>query len=70
MEVMRTTDIQESSDTRDTLCMFGGAALMILGAGLILSSPTIRKYLGGFDVSNLLRNMAPDFQRYLKLKSM
>ena len=70
MELMRAADVQDSSDTGDTLLMFGGAALVLLGAGLILSNPTIRKHLGGFDVSNLLRNVAPDFQRYLKLKTM
>ena len=70
MEMMRTADIEESSDTRDMLLIFGGAALVLLGAGLILSNGTVRKHLGGFDIGNLMRNMAPDVQRYLKLKAM
>jgi hypothetical protein len=35
------------STDKGTLYMFGGAALMLLGApGLILSIPVVRRYLG------------------------
>ena len=30
---------------KDTLYMLGGVALMVFGAGLILSNPTIRRYM-------------------------
>jgi hypothetical protein len=45
-------------------------ALVLLGTGMILSSPAIRKYLGGLNVGSLLQTAAPDFERYLKLKAM
>ena len=69
MELMHVAD-DGAGETRDTLLMFGGAALVLLGAGLILSNPVVKKYLGGMNVSGLLQAAAPDFQRYLKLKSM
>lgn len=69
MDLMHMAD-EGSGDTRDTLMMFGGAALILLGAGMILSNPVIRKYLGGMNMSNLLQAAAPDLQRYLKLKAM
>jgi len=64
------SDNHESAEARDTILMFGGAALMMLGAGLILTTPIVRKYLGGLNVANLLQGAAPDFERYLKLKAM
>ncbi len=68
MELMHADS--ETSETRDTLLLFGGAALVLLGSGLILSNPVVKKYLGGMNVSSLLQAAAPDFQRYLKLKAM
>jgi len=44
--------------------------LMVLGAGLILSTPMVRRMLGGVGVGNLISAAAPDFERYLKLRSM
>ncbi len=60
----------EEAETRDTLYLMGGAALMVLGAGLILSTPTVRRMLGGVGLGNLISAAAPDFERYLKLRSM
>jgi hypothetical protein len=68
MDLMHISD--EEGNTRDTLLMFGGAALVLLGTGLILSNKVVRKYLGGLNVSSLLQAAAPDLQRYLKLKAM
>ena len=31
---------------RETMYLFGGAAMVLFGAGLILSNPTVRRYLG------------------------
>ncbi len=50
--------------------MFGGAALMLLGAGLILSNPQVRRYLGNVNLGDLVEGALPDFERYLKLRSM
>ena len=40
----------ERGSDRDTLYMLGGVALMVFGAGLILSNPTIRRYMSRFGV--------------------
>jgi hypothetical protein len=61
---------EDDNDTRDTLMLLSGAALVIFGAGLILSTPAVRKLLGGVGIGSLLQAAGPDFQRYLKLKAM
>jgi hypothetical protein len=66
----RVPENQNSDDTRDTLMLLSGAALVIFGAGLILSTPPVRKLLGGVGIGTLLSAAGPDFQRYLKLKAM
>jgi hypothetical protein len=55
---------------RDTLYMLGGVAMIVFGAGLILSNPIARKYLGQLGVGNLAQAALPDLDRYLKLRSM
>jgi len=55
---------------KDTLYMLGGVAMIVFGAGLILSNPIARKYLGQFGVGNLAQVALPDLDRYLKLRSM
>jgi len=70
MEMMHSNGNRDSDEARDTLLMFGGVALMMMGAGLVLTSPIVRRYLGGLNVAGLLQSAAPDFERYLKLKSM
>jgi len=70
MQAMRAFDDHDSAEARDTILMFGGMALMLLGAGLVLTSPGVRKYLGGFSISKLFQDAAPDLERYLRLKAM
>jgi hypothetical protein len=60
----------EAAESRDTLYLLGGAALIVLGAGLILSTPMVRRMLGGVGIPGLISAAAPDFERYLKLRSM
>jgi len=43
---------------------------VVFGAGLILSTPIIRRYLGGGGVGNMVHAAIPDIQRYMKLRSM
>jgi hypothetical protein len=62
--------ISEAAENRDTLYLLGGAALIVFGAGLMLSTPVVRKMLGGVGIGNLLSAAGPDFERYLKLRSM
>jgi hypothetical protein len=63
-------DTNHSGTDKDTLYMLGGAALVLFGAGLILSNPLVRRYLGQFGVGNLVQSALPDVDRYLKLRSM
>jgi hypothetical protein len=60
----------EVTTDRDTLFMLSGVAFIVFGAGLILSNPLVRKYLGQVGVGNLAQNALPDIERYLKLRSM
>lgn len=67
----RLHDVREGdSSGKDTLYMLGGVALVVFGAGLILSNPTVRKYLGQMGVGGLITSAVPDVERYLKLRSM
>lgn len=69
MEVIRSGH-GRSDESRDNLLLFGGGALVLLGAGLILSNSAVRKHLGGLNIVSLIRAIAPDVERYLKLKAM
>lgn len=50
--------------------MLGGVACIVFGAGLILSNPMVRRYLGQVGLGNLVQDALPDLDRYLKLRSM
>ena len=60
----------ESGTDKDTLYMLGGLACIVFGAGLILSNPIVRKYLGQMGVGSLVQGALPDLDRYIKLRSM
>jgi hypothetical protein len=59
-----------NSTDKETLYMLGGLALVVFGAGLILSNPTIRKYMGEIGIGGLAQNIVPDVERYFKLRAM
>ena len=59
-----------TGNDKDTLYMLGGIALMLFGAGLILSNPNIRRYMSNFGVGNLATAVIPDVERYFKLRAM
>ena len=69
MDAIGTTGENGLSD-RDTLLLFGGAACLVFGAGLILSSGMSRRLLGDVDAGSLLQAAVPDVQRYLRLRGM
>lgn len=69
MELLGTNANGNGVD-KDTLYMLGGIALMIFGAGLILSNPVVRRYMGQLGMGNLANAALPDFERYLKLRAM
>jgi hypothetical protein len=68
-------DLMESTangigNEKDTLYLLGGVALVVFGAGLILSNPSIRRYMSQFGVGSLATAVIPDVERYFKLRSM
>jgi hypothetical protein len=69
VELMSRTEDGNSTD-KETLYLLGGAALVLFGAGLILSNPMIRKYLGQMGVGNLASAALPDIEKYFRLRSM
>jgi hypothetical protein len=61
---------KEDFNDRDTLYMLSGLALMVFGAGLILTNPIAKRYMGQLGIGNLANLALPDLDRYLKLRSM
>lgn len=63
---------EDGAESRDTLLMLSGVALVVFGAGLILSNPIVRRLMSQTGISglNLLQTAVPDFEKYLKLRSM
>jgi len=69
-----------SDESKDLLYLVGGVALLVAGAGLIMAHPGIRRQVrasldrvipGVQENFNLgLTTVVPDFQRYMKLRSM
>ena len=71
IELSKQSDLHTNGRTdMDTLFMVGGIALMVFGAGLILSNPLVRRYMGHIGVGNLAQAALPDLQRYMKLRDM
>jgi hypothetical protein len=67
---MELTESTTNENGKDTLYMLGGVALMVFGAGLILTNPTIRRYMSQAGVGNLATAVMPDVERYFKLRAM
>jgi hypothetical protein len=61
---------QENGANKDTLLMLGGVALVVVGAGLILTSPLTKKYMSQLGIGNLATDIVPDIERYFKLRAM
>lgn len=69
-----------AGDSKDMLYLVGGVALLIAGAGLIMAHPAVRRQvqesLGRImpgvpeSLSGSLATVVPDFQRYMKIRSM
>ena len=69
MDLIEST-VNGNGNDKDTLYMLGGVALMVFGAGLILSNPTIRRYMSQAGVGNVATALIPDVERYFKLRAM
>ena len=70
MELTEHANGLDEREARETLYMLGGVAMIVFGAGLILSTPMVRRALEGVGLGNMMQAAIPDFQRYLKLRSM
>lgn len=55
---------------RSTLLFLSGVALVVFGAGLIISNPFIRRYMSQLGVGNLAQGVMPDIERYFRLRAM
>ncbi len=66
------TDITADGEgfDKDTMALVGGLALVVFGAGLIISSRSIRRFTGNVRPGELLEAAIPDFERYMKLRAM
>jgi hypothetical protein len=69
MELLENGTNANASD-KDTLYMLGGVALIVFGAGLVLSNPFVRRYMSRIGVGNLAHAAIPDIERYIKLRAM
>ena len=77
---MQNNGSNGSSEGKDMLYVAGGLALMVLGAGMIISHPSIRQTISAGLSSVLpdlqdkfgpdLSALGPDIQRYMKIRSM
>lgn len=77
---MQNNGNDNNDESKDMLYLFGGAALMLLGAGLVMTHPAVRKTVSAGLSAVLpelqgklapdLTALGPDIQRYLKLRSM
>jgi hypothetical protein len=69
MDIIQRDD-QDSPASKETLLMLGGVALCVVGAGLILTSPIAKRYMGQLGIGDLAGGIVPDIERYFKLRSM
>lgn len=70
----------DSSDNNETMYLMGGVALMVLGAGLVLSNSSVRNLVSAGLASALpelkdkigvnFADVGKDLKRYMKLRSM
>lgn len=60
----------EIGDGKETLYLLGGVALMILGAGLVLSNSAVRRKLSQVRAGDVVKALMPHVERYLSLRSM
>ena len=68
-------DLMESAangvdNGKETLYMLGGVALIVFGAGLVLSNPFVKRYLSQLGVGNIAQAVMPDVERYFRLRAM
>ncbi len=78
--MMEDVDAFVDADPKDVLFLAGGLSLLVLGAGLIMTSPGIRRTImsavskAAPDLTEPLKagisGLLPDVERYMKIRSM
>jgi hypothetical protein len=71
---------ESENEARDIVYLAGGAALVVLGAGLAMAHPAVRRNVKSLiaglmpefeePIKQGIRGVLPDFERYMKLKGM
>ena len=69
MELLEPNTNGDATD-KSTLYLLGGVAMVVFGAGLIISNPFIRRYMSQLGVGNIAQAAIPDIERYFKLRAM
>jgi hypothetical protein len=69
MQLLEPTTNDLTSD-KSTLYLLGGVAMVVFGAGLILSNPVVRQYMSRLGIGNLAQAAIPDVERYFRLRAM
>ena len=59
-----------SEESNSAMYILGGAAIVLLGAGLALSSPSVRRYISQIKVGHQAEILMPDVTRYLRMRAM
>jgi hypothetical protein len=60
----------DGANDKSTLFLLSGEALVVFGAGLIVSNPFIRKHMSQLGVGSLAQAAMPNIERYFRLRAM
>jgi len=69
IEVLKHVEHADGPD-KETLYLIGGIAMVMLGAGLLLSNSRVREYLSDAGLGKFVAAAIPDLERYFRLRSM
>jgi len=69
IEVLKRVEHGDGPD-KETLYLIGGIAMVMLGAGLLLSNSRVREYLSDAGLGKFVAAAIPDLERYFRLRSM
>jgi hypothetical protein len=70
IEITKRMNGHGAAKDKDTLFLWGGAAMIVCGAGMVLSTPLGRRYLGSSGIGSMILAAIPDIRRYMKIRAM
>lgn len=62
-------EVQDANSPKNMLMALSGVTMVLVGASLMMSHPTIRRYASQVRVGNLLAAALPGIERYMRVKS-